>query len=319
MILKHSLPSSHRYINPINSKSIIKMYPFHDSWYGSSYVRRLEGSTLKITLSPTPSQLQRAMLELNTYTSFFSQPAPILIGRGCHNTWRPEGYMARGTRPVYALEVFSEIGRDAFRQMMGVQPHTMQGLPGEVIVYGEGEMAVCLDGTETAVPLNVFSATDGVMTDFPSWVPRTTLVSDQCGFNVLVPIWGLVTTLGIWTRMRQDLMGLVNTPNSPVEWRTELQMRVQGVEEDIHDFLYLCYSQAKLNHIKCTISLDDPRMVSTRNNITAYLRSFAANDVYAEARRNTATDHFVEIGLFSGLVLGPQYDMYGQAGWNNVA
>ena len=226
--------------------------------------------------------------------------------------------MDRGTRPISSLEVYSEMSRETFCNTMGVRPDSRQGLPGEVIVYGEGEMAICLDGTEIAVPLSLFSPSDGVMMDFPSWVSREMLVYDQFGYNVLYPIWGLVTALGMWSRMRQDLATVMNNPNAPGYWRTDLETRVQGAEDDIHDFLYLCYKQAKLYGIRCTVPLEDPWMVSTRNNVTAYLRSFDTNDVYAEARRQTATDHCVEIRLFNGAVLGPQYGMYGQGGWNNI-
>jgi hypothetical protein len=294
------------------------MFPFRDYRHGMTYHRQLEGSTLQITLSPTSSQLNTAISELSTYTRLFSQPPPILIGRGCHNLWRPKGFMDRGTRPVSSLEVYSEMSRETFIARMGVRPDSRQGLPGEVIVYGEGEMAVCLDGTEIAVPLSLFSPSDGVMMDFPSWVPREMLVYDQFGYNVLYPIWGLVAALGMWSRVRQDLTAVINNPSAPTYWRTQLETKVRGAEEDIHDFLYLCYSQAKLYGIRCGIPLEDAWMTSTRNNVTAYLRSFDTNDVYAEATRQTATDHFVELGLFSGAVLGPQYGMYGQGGWNNI-
>ena len=67
------------------------------------------------------------------------------------------------------------------------------------------------------------------------------------------------------------------------------------------------------------MAADDPNLANARRNVEAYLRSFDQTDVYSEAARETATDHFIEIGLYArGRVVGPRYDIPGQLGWNGT-
>ena len=92
----------------------------------------------------------------------------------------------------------------------------------------------------------------------------------------------------------------------------------EGLAEDIHDFRYLCYSQARYQGQR--VASDDPYLARARNNVAAYLRSFHQQDVQTEAERETATDHFIEIGLYPrAVVMGPRYNLLGQAGWNRVS
>ena len=271
------------------------MLQYQDVWTRSGYRRQVQGCTLQISLEPSDSQHNTAALQLHNYCGFFGHDGPIVIGRGCHNAWRPFGPASRGTKPVSALEVFSlDMSRDTFISTFAIAPNARQYLPGEVVVYGYGEMAVCLDSSELAVPLVVYSISDPVMADFPGHVARATLCNAQLGFSLCNPIYALVGVLGQWTRMRTDIAQCMNNP-AHYQWCTQLEARVQVLEEDINDFRLLCYSQAKLDGI--TVRVDDDALVVARKNVVTYLRSFLGNDPYTEGERELATSHFVEIGL----------------------
>jgi hypothetical protein len=287
---------------------------------GGQYRRKIEGCTLQILTKHTDSQHITAAQQLHNYCGFFGYDGPIVIGRGSHNIWRPSGFANQGTRELYALEVYSpQMTRETFASVFAKTPDKRQYLPGEVICYGQGEMAVCLDGyggDEIAVPLMVYSPFDACMVDFPSHIARQSLVSSSGGFHVLCPIWSLIIALGQWCRLRGDISALTNNPTAGY-WRVEMEYRQANLTADIHDFQYLCYSQAKFNNVR--VGADDPNFVNARRNVDAYLRSFDQTDVYSEAARETATDHFIEIGLYArGNVVGPRYDIPGQSGWNGT-
>ena len=152
------------------------------------------------------------------------------------------------------------------------------------------------------------------MTEFPRHIARQNFISSTLGFHVLRPIWSLILALGQWVQLRSDMAAVSNDMNAG-HWRSEMNYRKASLAEDIHDFQYLCYSQAKFGNVR--VSMDDPNLASVRRNVDAFLRSFDQNDVYSEAARETATDHFIEIGLYArGNVIGPRYDIPGQAAWN---
>jgi hypothetical protein len=296
---------------------VVVMWLYQDVWTGAGYRRQIQGCTLQVLMKHDDSQHVSAARQLHNYCGYFGYDGPIVIGRGCHNIWRPTGFAAHGTRELYALEVFSpEMTRETFAALFGKTPDKRQYLPGEVVVYGQGEMAVCLDGyggSEVAIPLSVFSSADSCMVDFPYHVPRHSLVSSTDGIHVLRPIWGLVVALGQWVRLQAEIVYAANDPRSS-QWAVGLQYRQAALAVDVHDFQYLCYSQAKFQGVRVTI--DDPNLANARRNAEAYLRSFHGSDVYSEAERETATDHFIEIGLYPrGTVLGPRYDIPGQRGW----
>ena len=272
------------------------MLHYQDVWTRSGYRRQIQGCTLQVTLEPSDSQHNTAALQLHNYCGFFGHNGPIVIGRGCHNIWRPLGAGSRGTKLVSALEVFSvDKSRETFISTFAIQPNGRQYLPGEVVVYGQGEMAVCLDSSETAVPLVVYSISDPVVADFPAHVAGGILCNAHLGFNLCNPIYALVGVLGQWTRMRMDVAQYMNDP-ARYQWCTQLESRLRVLEEDINDFRMLCYSQAKLDGI--TVRVDDAALAVARTNVVTYLRSFVGNDPYTEGERELATSHFAEIGLF---------------------
>lgn len=294
-------------------------WEFRDNWTRGGYRRQIEGCTIEVLLKHNDSQHTNAARQLHNYCSFFGYDGPIVIGRGCHNVWRPSGFSGQGTRELYALEVFSpNMSRETFASVFGKTPDKIQYLPGEVILYGQGEMAVCLDsynGVETAIPLSVFTSMDPCMADFPSHIPFQYLVSSSCGFHVLSPIWGLVVALGKWARLQMDINASTNNLTAPTQWQGELEYRQAAVADDIHDFRYLCYSQARYQNIR--VASDDPGLWAARQHAQTYLRSFNQLDPYSEAERETATDHFIEIGLYArGTIMGPRYDLQGPTGWN---
>jgi hypothetical protein len=158
------------------------------------------------------------------------------------------------------------------------------------------------------------------MVDFPFHVPRQSLVSSNCGFHVLYPLWSLILSLGQWVRIRSDLakVSTVTTTTNDVainQWRIGMEFRQAALKDDIHDLRYLCYSQAKLHGVR--VAVNDLNLANAKRNVDAYLRSFDQLDIFSEADRETATDHFIEIGLYArGPVIGPRYDIPEQFGWN---
>jgi hypothetical protein len=240
------------------------MLQYQDVWTGSGYRRQIQGCTLQIVLQPTDSQHSTAALQLHNYCSFFGQDGPVVIGRGCHNIWRPYGSASRGTKALAALEVFSlDKPRETFISIFSRDPKNRQYLPGEVVVYGQGEMAVCLDSSETAIPLVVYSVSDPVMVDFPAHVAGGILGNKHLGFNLCNPIYALVGVLGQWTQMRMDVAQLMNNP-AHYQWCMQLEGRLRLLEEDINDYRLLCYSQAKLDGVK--VSVDNDALAVARRN-----------------------------------------------------
>ena len=316
-LLIHNMPNNQTTHPPVSLQQRFTMLQYQDVWTGSGYRRQIQGCTLQIVLQPTDSQHNTAALQLHNYCSFFGHDGPLVIGRGCHNIWRPYGSASRGTKALSALEVFSlDKPRETFISIYARDPNNRQYLPGEVVVYGQGEMAVCLDSSETAIRLAVYSVSDPVMADFPSHIASGTLGNKHLGFNLCNPIYALAGVLGQWTRMRMDVAQLMNNP-AHYEWCMHLEGRLRLLEEDINDFRLLCYSQSKLDGVK--VGVDDDALVVTRRNVVTYLRSFVGNDAYTEGERQLATSHFVEIGLFERPPPPPppppQHNIQGQIPW----
>lgn len=237
-----------------------------------------------------------------------------MFGRGALNIWRPGGYLSRGTKPVGALEVFSPLmSRETFTAAVGKTPDQRQYLPGEVIVYGNGDMAVCIDGSrrEIAIPLGLFSSADGGMADFPLWENWALLVSRERGYNVLTAVYTLVVALQQWVDIRAKGVSASNDPYCSQQERTMIEYREGELMEDIHDLRYLCYSDALHRGIK--VSTNEPRLGIARQNVETYLRSL--NEASTDFEYQTAADHFITIGLKLGAALGPQYGLPGQSGW----
>src|SRR5271156_5540936 len=107
-------------------------YNYYDTWDGSRYTRQVEYSTLKILLQHGTSLHILAASQLNMYCSSFSQTeSPIVIGRGCHNIWRPSGFAGNGTRELYALEVYSpQLSKQMFATVFGRTVDLLQHVPG---------------------------------------------------------------------------------------------------------------------------------------------------------------------------------------------
>jgi hypothetical protein len=293
-------------------------WSYQDVWTGTGYRRQIQGSTLHVLTQINDSQLYSAAQLLHSYCTSFGYDGPIVIGRGCHNIWRPAGYASRGTRPVSCLEVYSpDMTREAFASLFAKTPDKRQYVPGEVVAYGQqGEMAVCLNGysnslSEIAVPLTVYSSADAIMAGYPHHIARQLMVSSSHGFNILLPLYGLIVALGQLARIWMDLSFTPINDASAQYWNYGTQWRQTVLEEDIHDFRYLCYSQAMHQYVR--VWPDDPQLEEARQNVETYLRSFTmANDVYSEAARETATNHFILIGLHRGAYQGPRYDIPGQ-------
>ena len=315
-LLIPNLPNNRNshYNSPQTSLRSVTMLQYQDVWTSSGYRRQVQGCTLQIILQPTDSQHHCAALQLHNYCSFFNHDGPFVVGRGCHNIWRPYGVADQGTKSICALEVFSlDQSRETFISIFARDPNNRQYLPGEVVVYGQGEMAVCLDSSDVAVPLAVYSVSDPVMADFPVHIARATLINSHLGFNLCNPIYALVGVLGQWVRMRTDVAQLMNNP-AQYQWCAQLEGRIRLLEEDINDFRFLCYSQAKLDGVK--VNVNDDALAGARRNVVTYLRSFVGNDAYTEGERQLATSHFVEIGLFErSSPSPPQDDIQRQTGW----
>jgi len=294
-------------------------WPYRDTWNGRGYTRQIQGCTLRILLQHTDNQHYSAARDLHSYCSLFGIDGPIVIGRGSHNIWRPEGYASLGTRTLSMLEVYCEsMTRENFAAIVGKTPDQRQYLPGEVVLYGNGvEMAVCLDGyggEESAIPLAVYSSADAAMAGFPGHVPRESMMSSSYGFNLICPLWALVLALGQWAQLQTEISKCTNDPAS-YEWVSYYEHRQATVADDIHDLRYLCYS----NFLKdgTCVQANDQYLEETRRHVDSYLRGWVGTDAVSEAQRETATDHFVHIGLLTrGGVMGPRYDIYGTQGWN---
>ena len=241
----------------------------------------------------------------------------MIIGRGCHNIWRPEGFASRGTRTLYALEAYSpDMSRETFTSLFARAPNNRQYLPGEVVVYGQGELAVCIEepDQEIAIPLRVFSVSDHAMCAFPRHLPPHEISTLNLGFNLVKPLWGLAVSVGEWFQARNQLATQPSDPDNPDPQRDYLEWRQACLDEDIHDFLYFCYGQAR--HHGIHVDPNDPNLATLRTCVEGYLRSFDQNNPGEEAMRETVTDYFIQVGFYPrGTVVGPRHDMYGQSGW----
>jgi len=285
-------------------------YNYHDTWDGTRYLRQIEYSTLKIVLQHDTTLHGLAAAQLTMYCSSFPQTeAPIVIGRGCHNIWRPSGFAANGTRELYALEVYSpQLSRNMFALIFGRTVDLLQHVPGEVVVYGSQnqEIAVCVQdgyGGEKAVPLWIYGP--GELSAIPTTLPRTTYSTTQIGINLLLPVWGLVVALSEWVRCKNDLAYYLTAPQ---EWRSQLENKQRRLYDDIWDFRYYCFSLAKAQGTNL-VAYNDPLFQNARQDVEIYLRSFTeATYVRAEAERETASDQFVTIGLLVALIKGPIYE-----------
>jgi len=241
----------------------------------------------------------------------------MIIGRGCHNIWRPEGFANRGTRTLYALEAYSpDMSRETFTSLFARAPNDRQYLPGEVVVYGQGDLAVCIEDPyqEVAIPLHLFSPSDPVMSVFPRHLPLQEISTSNLGFHLAKPLWGLAVSVGEWFQARNQLATQPCDPENRDPQRDNLEWRQACLDEDIHDFLYFCYGQAR----HCGIHVDpgDPNLTTLRACVEGYLRSFDQNNPREEAMRETVTDYFIEVGFYArGTAVGPRHDLYGQSGW----
>jgi hypothetical protein len=277
------------------------MGSYQDSWTGTSWRRNIQGSTLRVLDVLDDYQLQTAASNLETYCRSLGCEGPIVIGRGCHNIWRPQGFGNNGTQPLYALEVYlPDMSREQFIATFAKAPDNRQYTPGEVLQYGQqGELAVCLDTfSETAAQLHIYCPGDGLMGTFPN-LPRQTITDTSYGYSVMLPIYGLIASMSQWAVLRTNHNISASNPVYSY-WR-------QGqLQADIHDFRYLCYSQAKHSHVR--VDPNDPNLAGARLDVDTYLRSFDRSDGWSDALRETATDYFVEIGLIDRAPLpGPHY------------
>lgn len=293
------------------------MLSYRDIWTERGYRRQIEGCTLKVLLSPTDGHHASAARQLHNFCGFFGYDGPLVIGRGCYNTWRPEGFANRGTKILYALEAYSpDMSRETFTSIFARPPNERQYLPGEVVVYGQCQLAVCIEDPyeEIAIALHIFSASDPVMCGFPSHLSRQDVSTVTPGFNLLDPIWGLAVSVGEWFQTRNELATQPTDPLTCDAHRGYLEFRRACLDEDIHDFLYLAYSQAR--HRSICVEANDPNLATLRTCVEGYLRSFDQNNPTDEAMREMVTDYFIQIGFYPrGNVLGPRHDMYGQPGW----
>jgi hypothetical protein len=289
------------------------MWSYRDYNTGYTWQRQIEGCTLQVLLQPSDAQIATAARELHTYCSFFSVDGPIIIGRGCLNMWRPEGFGRLGTRRVEALEVYTNtLSREMWVATFCKSPNERQYIPGEVVVYGNGDLAVCLDASsrEIAVPLKLYTSADPVMVDFPIWVTMNNLVY-VAGCNLLTPTYALIVDLERYVQICDDVNTATNNPACTPDQRNLLEFRKRELWTDVHDWLYLCYNRAKFSGAR--VDVNEPRLARARQNVNTYLRS--VNEVDTNAY-NTETDYLVEIGLSPGRQWGPQYNLPIQTGWN---
>src|SRR5579859_6955357 len=142
------------------------MWEYNDIWNGTTYTRHISGSTLQILLSHTPAQHLFTLSNLTYYTSFYQIPAPILLGRGSHAYWRPQGFANQGPRPLYAVQIYHPLGRREFITRIAKDPGNRGYIPGEVVSYGgqqqlggEMEVCVCVDD-DIALPLEIYGPED---------------------------------------------------------------------------------------------------------------------------------------------------------------
>lgn len=290
---------------------------YQDINHGTEWRRHLEGSTLQILISRhSHAQHVAAATQLHTYCSFFGCEGPFVLGKGCHNTWR-----TYSTREPAALEVCSlDLTRETFVAIFGRGLNERQNLPGEVIVYDQRrQMCVVLDSGDIAVPLYLYTRSDPVMGDFPWYLERPLLgvgsSKVHSGFNLLRPIPALICALGIWARIQIDIASTSNVAGYD-QWRTQLEWRKQDLEQDILEFVYLCYSRLRSDMER--VSSGDPHFTGVQQIVESYLRTFIGNDAQSEATRETLTDYFAQIGLYKRQYIGPRYDFYGTPGWNQL-
>jgi hypothetical protein len=294
------------------------MLSYRDVWTPERGNRRyIEGCTLQIILNPADWQHGMAALQLHSYCGYFNEQGPIVIGRGCYNTWRPDGFANRGTRILFALEAYSlSMTKEAFTTKFAKQPNQREYLPGEVVVYGQGDLAVCIGNPkdDVAIPLKLFSASDPEMGGFPIHLSQQEISASEAGFNLAKPIWAVAVAVGEWFQNRNELATRPIDPTNYDYRRAYLRWRQAYLDEDLHDLLYLAFSQAKYNGVY--VQANDANLATLRTYVEGYLRSFDQNHYTDEAMRETVTDYFIQIGFYArGTVMGPRQHMYGQRGW----
>jgi len=294
------------------------MLSYRDAWTAErGYRRYIEGCTLQVLLNPADWQHGLAALQLHSYCGYFNEQGPIVIGRGSYNTWRPEGFAGRGTRTLFAMEAYSPtMTKEAFTSKFARQPNQREYLPGEVVVYGQNDLAVCFGNPkdDLAIPLKLYSASDPEMCGFPTHLAPQDVSNTQSGFNLAKPIWAVAVAVGEWFQNRNELATRPIDPTNYDYRRAFLQWRQACLDEDIHDLLCLAFSQAK--HDQVHVLANDPNLAMLRTFVEGYLRSFDQNSQADEAMRETVTDYFIQIGFYAhGTVVGPRYNMYGQREW----
>lgn len=187
---------------------------------------------------------------------------------------------------------------------MAKEPGDRGYISGEVVTYGGGEVCVCIDD-DVAVPLEIYGPED---IELPTWLPPKQFIHDADGSSILTPLWTLITSLRQYIRIRNWLS------QPPYQSNQNLQSRLQALSEDIHDLRYLCASQSRSQGRK--LDPQDERLQRARTDVEGYLRGYTGQDVETEAERSTATDQFIEIGLYVGVWHGVRYDLPGQQGWS---